>query len=414
MVDLNSRRSPTAHISAPTARIVKPEPEVSGQSGRGPGYRNAQLLKVVHKHPRSIVRFLIVDCLIRHAAEGVSFVFLPFPFQPDILAPGISILAAYSPATVIESYIPNESRRLPYFMLSGTSMAAPHVAGVVALLKAMYPHWSPAALKSAIMTTGEILFSSLHADSCLMAGVGDRLKPWAKADKTRRTPAQAQELHPGSLDCCGIFQIRHVIPQFILIRNAESQVVAYVPSAAATTQDNTGGPIQDAVTNKDATPFDLGSGFVQPNAAMDPGLVYDVTNDDYLRFLCVSGLESFEVQKFADDKFRCPEDPVKIEDLNLPSIGVADLKAPINVTRTLKNVGAPGTYHAHVQPPEGVTVSVEPATLDFKAEGEEKTFQVTLAPEGGKPPAKLVHGQLTWSDGRHTVRSPITVAITLR
>jgi subtilisin family serine protease len=33
-------------------------------------------------------------------------------------------------------------------------MAAPHVSGIVALLKALYPQWSPAALKSAIITTG--------------------------------------------------------------------------------------------------------------------------------------------------------------------------------------------------------------------------------------------------------------------
>ena len=61
--------------------------------------------------------------------------------KPEIAAPGQNIIsAAYGEGDAAAS-------------LSGTSMAAPHVAGVVALLKAAHPEWSPAPIKSSIMGT---------------------------------------------------------------------------------------------------------------------------------------------------------------------------------------------------------------------------------------------------------------------
>jgi subtilisin family serine protease len=60
--------------------------------------------------------------------------------QPDITAPGVGILAADG-----DSYV----------LKSGTSMACPHVSAVTALLKSVHPDWSPAMIKSAIVTTGK-------------------------------------------------------------------------------------------------------------------------------------------------------------------------------------------------------------------------------------------------------------------
>lgn len=73
--------------------------------------------------------------------------------QPDITAPGVRILAAWSPVAPI-SQAEGDHRSVPFNMISGTSMACPHVSGIAAYIKTFNPKWSPAAIKSALMTTG--------------------------------------------------------------------------------------------------------------------------------------------------------------------------------------------------------------------------------------------------------------------
>ncbi|KAF8102452.1 hypothetical protein N665_0198s0152 [Sinapis alba] len=70
--------------------------------------------------------------------------------KPDITAPGVEILAAYSPDGEPSEY---DNRHVKYSVLSGTSMSCPHVAGVAAYVKTFYPKWSPSMIQSAIMTT---------------------------------------------------------------------------------------------------------------------------------------------------------------------------------------------------------------------------------------------------------------------
>ncbi|KAL9383906.1 hypothetical protein Peur_024229 [Populus x canadensis] len=76
----------------------------------------------------------------------------PEILKPDITAPGVSILAAYTKAPSRLSRLIDQ-RPLSFSIISGTSMACPHVSGIAGLLKTMHPDWSPAAIKSAIMTT---------------------------------------------------------------------------------------------------------------------------------------------------------------------------------------------------------------------------------------------------------------------
>jgi subtilisin family serine protease len=98
-----------------------PAPVMSDSSSRGPNVANANILK------------------------------------PDLAAPGTDILAGVTPALSKAEraavVIDGKASKVDWAFYSGTSMASPHVAGIAALIKQRHPDWSPAAIKSALMTT---------------------------------------------------------------------------------------------------------------------------------------------------------------------------------------------------------------------------------------------------------------------
>jgi subtilisin family serine protease len=79
--------------------------------------------------------------------------------QPDITAPGVSVIAAWTRANS-PTDLAFDRRRVAFNSESGTSMSCPHVSGVVGLLgssaRSTRNGAPSAAIKSAIMTTGKL------------------------------------------------------------------------------------------------------------------------------------------------------------------------------------------------------------------------------------------------------------------
>ncbi|WCJ19258.1 Subtilisin-like protease [Euphorbia peplus] len=287
--------NPTVQLSfGGTVVGVRPSPVVASFSSRGPNSLTPQILK------------------------------------PDILAPGVNILAAWTGAADKD-----KSNTDHYNIISGTSMACPHATGVAALVKAAHPNWSPSAIRSALMTS-------------------------------------------------------------------------------AYTTDNTGpgSVITDEKTAEPANPWAYGSGHINPRKALSPGLVYDISSQDYLTFICSLGYPLKDVQALANNpNLTCSEKFTHLGQLNYPSFSVAfDNKTKeIRYTRELTNVGvAQSTYEASVTAPPFVVVKVEPSHLVFENVGDKHKYEVIFM-LSQIPPAQThdAFGSIVWSSTTYMVRSPI-------
>nr|TKR85265.1 hypothetical protein D5086_0000249310 [Populus alba] len=220
--------------------------------------------------------------------------------KPDILAPGSLIWAAWSPNGTDEPNYVGEG----FAMISGTSMAAPHIAGIAALVKQKHPHWSPAAIKSALMTTSTNL------------------------DRAGR-PLQAQQY-------------------------SETEALKLVM----------------------ATPFDYGSGHVNPRAALDPGLIFDAGYEDYLGFLCTTpGIDVHEIRNYTNTP--CNYSMGHPSNLNTPSITVSHLVKTQTVTRRVTNVAEEETYVITARMQPAISIEANPPAMTLRP-GASRKFTVSL------------------------------------
>ncbi|XP_030533277.2 subtilisin-like protease SBT2.4 isoform X2 [Rhodamnia argentea] len=210
--------------------------------------------------------------------------------KPDILAPGHQVWAAWSPMSASEPILVGQS----FALLSGTSMATPHVIGAAALIKQINPSWTPSMIASAMLTT-------------------------------------------------------------------------------ATKHDNYGDLIMaegsDISSLSPATPFDIGSGLLNPTSALNPGLVFPSDHEDDISFLCsLPKMDPLMVKAATGES--CTRSLTYPSDLNLPSVTISALTGVRTVRRRVKNVSARQlTFTVSMRPPNGTAISVNPPWFTIDPQG---------------------------------------------
>ncbi|KAL8145186.1 hypothetical protein AgCh_003407 [Apium graveolens] len=260
----------------------------------------------------------------------------PGILKPDIMAPGTLVLASWIPYDGVANIGNNIELSSDFNPISGTSMSCPHASGLAALLKGAHPDWSPAAIRSAMVTTANPL-------------------------------------------------------------------------------DNTHSSIRDIGTSfKVATPLAMGAGHVDPNRALNPGLIYDATAQDYVNLLCSMNFTQNQIRTITRASYSCIK---KSSDLNYPSFITLYTNQTSGRTlhqtfyRTVTNVGdAAAIYKVKVMAPKGSVITVSPDTLAFQKKHEKKSYTMTINFKAVAPTVSF--GSLVWIDknSKNTVRSPIVIS----
>jgi len=117
---------------------------------------------------------VVTDFSSRGPQEAV-----PSILKPDVAAPGVNILAAFSPVQADQFYPGGDI----FSVWQGTSMSSPHVAGAGALLADLHPTWSPMEIKSALMTTAVTAVTDNDGDRADPFEIGGgRIDPTRAAD----------------------------------------------------------------------------------------------------------------------------------------------------------------------------------------------------------------------------------------
>lgn len=180
--------------------------------------------------------------------------------------------------------------------------------------------------------------------------------------------------------------------------------------------DNTNTPIKDhGQKMRTASPIDMGAGQINPNQALDPGLVYDATPQDYVNLLCSMNYTSKQILTItrSHNSYNCSNPN---SDLNYPAFVVLYGNKTTSKVQTFKrsvtNVGdnEGASYKAKITAIKGCAVTVSPETLVFTKKNERLDFSVIIRCMNVNN-GNVTFGWLSWvqDNGKHTVTSPIVV-----
>lgn len=157
-MDTDQHAIPTVHVNAPQSVALKEKVAAN------PGITVSLVPKDTTGEPLPPVP-QVAGFSSRGPLQAVESDLL----KPDISAPGVAVLAGVSPIG---------SGGEDFGFMSGTSMASPHVAGLGALILGSQPLWSPAVVKSAMMTTaGDLITADGTKDGDVFATGAGEIKP---------------------------------------------------------------------------------------------------------------------------------------------------------------------------------------------------------------------------------------------
>ncbi len=203
----------------------------------------------------------------------------------------------------------------------------------------------------------------------------------------------------------------HIAGIFALIKQAHPDwSAAMAKSAIMTTADQ---KVRDNDRVSQADPFDMGSGHVDPGkvdkkgSAFNPGLVYDAGLFEYAAFTCGADLGVFTPGSCTFlEGLGIPTDA---SDLNLASIGIAELAGSQTVVRTVTSVADKKVkWKVKVDAPAGYDVTVTPNEITLLP-GEWATYEVTITNNGGGAAGAWSFGSLQWKGDGYKAYSPIAV-----